>query len=217
MKDMKEGLGSTRKPDTTHVRHAFKVYTARPCEYGSAKYERGNYLRPATPVEGSAPAAADFVRFRSYLRAAVDHFEKTLDAMENHLAGDPNLLDEAGMRRAAYAVDTDATPGAKIGASLLPHVAHGCASAMMAVTQAARYGLLPADPGTPWTDGVLDGWAEESFAFEPARMQSLGPLITEARMGDDYTPPPVIHDMVAGKCPDEPHTHSWNALGKEPR
>lgn len=152
VKDMKEGLTSARKADITHVRKAFLTYTARPCELGSVKYERSNFLRPATPVAGGAPLAADFVRFRAYLRAAASHIVEALDAMELHQAGDPNLLDEDGMRRAAYAEDTDVTPGAKVGASRLPHVAHACASLMMAVTQATNSGLLPADPGTPWVE-----------------------------------------------------------------
>lgn len=150
MKDLKEGLSSARKADITHVRGPFKVYTARPCEYGGDKYERGNFLRTAAPFEGGATLAGDFVRFRSYLRAAVSHLDATLDSMERHLANDPKLLDEQGMRDAAYARDTDTTPGAKVGASMLPHVAHACASLMMAITQATEYGLLPADPGTPW-------------------------------------------------------------------
>ncbi len=158
MKDMKEALGSARKADITHVRKAFMVYTSRPCEYGSVKYERGNFMRPAPPVEGAAPLAADFVRFRNYLRAAKSHIVDTLDAMERHLSTDPHLLDEEGMKRAAYAVDTDATPGAKVGPSLLPHVSPACSSLMMAVTQATQSGLLPEDPGTPWVGGVLEDW-----------------------------------------------------------
>jgi hypothetical protein len=158
MKDLKEGLSSARKADLTQVRTPFLVYTARPCEYGNVKYERANYLRAASPVKTngveSAPMAANFVRFRSYLRAALSHIQQTLDSMEMHQATDPHLLNEAGMMQAAYAVDTDVTPGAKVGASLLPHVAPACASLMMAVTQAAKSGLLPADPGTPWLSGV---------------------------------------------------------------
>lgn len=159
MKDMKEGLTSARKADITHVRGPFMVYTARPCEYGSDKYERSNFLRPAGGTK------ADFIRFRQYLRAALSHVVSTLDSMERHQAGDPDLLDEAGMRAAAYAADTDRQPGAKVGASLLPHVAHGCASLMMAVTQAAESGLLPADPGTPWRVTFESGLSPAERAF----------------------------------------------------
>jgi hypothetical protein len=154
MKDMKEGLTSARKADITHVRGPFLVYIARPCEYGGDKYERANYLRPASSDAPGSPEAirAAFLRFRKYLRADLSHTIATLDAMERHEAGDPKLVDVEGMKRAAYAVDTDAQPGAKVGASLLPHVAHGAASKMMAVVQAVDSGLLPADPGTPWRD-----------------------------------------------------------------
>lgn len=151
LKDMKEGLSSSRKPDITHVRLPFLVYTARPCEWGSVKYERANFLRPVSP-EGytGTPTAADFMRFRAYLRAGAAHLFEVLDALERHLAGDPQLQDVEGMKRAAYAVDTDVAPGSKHGASMLPHVAPVCSSLMMAITQAVECGLLPPDPGTPW-------------------------------------------------------------------
>lgn len=186
MKDMKEGLSSARKADITHVRTPFLVYTARPCEYGSDKYERGNFLRPASgdPAGSVEAMRAAFQRFRSYLRADLAHTLATLDAMEKHLAGDPKLEDVEGMKRAAYAADTDVTPGAKVGASKLPHIAHGCASKMMAITQAVDAGLLPDDPGTPWREAAK--------------------------------PLPVVHDMTSGKCPDEPHTHSWNVPLQNP-
>lgn len=144
MKDMKEALGSARKADTTHCRKSLAVYVARACEYGSSKYERANYIRP---VGGTKE---NFERLRSYARAAKDHLEDMLTAMERHLADDPLLQDEEGMKRAAYAEDTDAKPGCPVGASGLPHLAHAAASLMMALEQATLYGLLPADPGRPW-------------------------------------------------------------------
>lgn len=146
MKDMKESLTSGRKADITHVRGAIKRYIARACEYGSAKYERGNFLR------NTGGTGEDFERLRKYLRATISHIDATLDAMERHQAGDPNLLDEGGMRRAAYAEDTDAKPGCPVGASGLPHLAHAAASLMMALEQATVYELLPADPGQPWAE-----------------------------------------------------------------
>jgi hypothetical protein len=145
MKDQKAALGSGLKPDITHVRKSTMTYDARAKEYGSDKYERANYLRSA----GSAPRA-DFERYRAYLRACVSHVVETLDAMEAHQANDPTLADVDGMRAAAYAPDTDETPGAKVGASYLPHVAHAMASLTMAIEQATRFGLLPKDPGQPW-------------------------------------------------------------------
>lgn len=155
LKDMKEALTGARKPDLTHVRRAFGVYIARPCEYGCAKgYERANYLRPAGPPaderQRAEPMAADFLRLRAYLRAAKSHIDAAIDALEQHEAGDPTLTDRAGMLAAAYAADTDTMPGAPIGASGLPHIAHAAASVQIAICQAVRYGLLPEDPGRPW-------------------------------------------------------------------
>lgn len=148
LKDLKEGLSSDRKPDLTHVRTPFLVYTSRPCSYGNDKYERANFLRQ---INGGSTDKADFERFRAYLRAAMSHILQTLDSMEAHQANDPMLKDIDGMKTAAYAVDTDETPGSKVSASLLPHVAMACASLNMAITQAVKYGLLPADPGRTWT------------------------------------------------------------------
>jgi hypothetical protein len=153
MKDMKEGLTSSRKADTTHVRKSIKVYIARACEWGSVKYERGNFLRPVGDRTNIVEATrADFLRHRGYLRAAQDHIADGLDSMERHLALDPRLEDVEGMRRAAYAEDTDAKPGCPHGHSGLPHVAPAAASLMMAIEQATYYGLLPADPGQPWAE-----------------------------------------------------------------
>ena len=79
LKDMKEGLSSSRKADTTHIRRSFQIYTCRPCEYGSDKYERANYMRPAAPpnVDMDVQMRAAFERLRKYLRAARDHNEST--------------------------------------------------------------------------------------------------------------------------------------------
>ena len=149
---MKEGLSSSRKADTTHIRRSFQIYTCRPCEYGADKYERANFMRPAAPVDVDMDVQmrAAFERLRKYLRATRDHIDECLESMERHQSQDPKLVDVEGMKQAAYAMDTDVTPGSKIGASLLPHVAPACSSLMMAITQATDAGLLPKDPGTPW-------------------------------------------------------------------
>lgn len=152
LKDIKEALSSARKPDLTHLRSVFAAYTVRPCEYGCDKYERANFLRATGDGPHSEPTAEDFNRFRAYLRAAMGHIMSTLDSMELHQAQDPQLVDVVGMKRAAYAVDVDAKPGQKVGASFLPHVAPACSSLLMAIEQAAACGLLPKDPGTPWRD-----------------------------------------------------------------
>lgn len=156
LKDVKEALSSARKADTTHVRRAFQIYTARPCEYGCDKYERANFMRMTGSSPSTEPTKADFERFRAYLRAARDHIDETLESMERHQSQDPQLVDVEGLKRAAYAVDTDTKPGQKIGPSLLPHIAPACASLMMAITQATDCGLLPKDPGTPWRENVFE-------------------------------------------------------------
>lgn len=156
LRDLKEGLSSARKPDITHTRTVTMVYIARGSEYGTAKgYERANYARPMPDARG------DFERFRAYLRAAVSHLNQTLDAMEMHQSQDPHLKDVHGMRAAAFAPDTDEMPGAKVGASLLPHVAHAAASLNMALQQATQCELLPRDPGQPWVKPDLDKIAAE--------------------------------------------------------
>lgn len=144
LKDTKEALGTRKKPDLTHVRVAPCNYIARAKEYGSDKYERGNYLRRTKGTK------EDFLRFGAYLRAGMSHTMNVLDSMEAHLAQDPALEDEGGMQIAAYAADTDTTPGAKVGASMLPGIAHAMASLSMAIAQATDSGLLPKDPGSPW-------------------------------------------------------------------
>ncbi len=151
LKDLKEGLSSTRKPDLTHVRTPFMVYTARACELGNVRYCRSNFLRTVNPLgQTGIPCKEDFNRYRSYLRACLSHVALTLDAMEAHQANDPDLLDVEGMKTAAYAADTDVSPESKIGASGLPHVSPACSSLMMAISQAVQCGLLPGDPGQPW-------------------------------------------------------------------
>lgn len=150
LKDLKEGLSSARKADLTHVRSAFMIYTARPCEYGSVKYERSNFLRALGGAYTGTPTKADFERFRSYLRAALSHIAQVLDSMELYQSQDPRLANVEGMKLAAFAADVDIDVTGKVGPSFLPHIAPACASLMMAITQATLSGLLPADPGQPW-------------------------------------------------------------------
>jgi hypothetical protein len=143
-KDLKEALGSGRKPDTSHMRTPTEVYCARNGEYGDDKYQRSNYLRPAGGI------AAEFRRHRTYLRAVRSHAGLILDAMERHQAMDPELTDEAGMIAAVRDPDLD-TDG-RFPASGLPHHGGIVASINMAITQAVEYGLLPKDPGQPWKE-----------------------------------------------------------------
>lgn len=148
-KDMKEGRRTGRKPDVTHIRRPLMVYGARACEYGNDKYERANYMRDAVDSCG-VPTPEDFESLREYLRACVDHVEKTLDSMEEYQAAAPELDDPVLMRRACYAADTDQTPGNPVPASGLPHLCGAVASLNMALKNATLCGLLPEDPGQPW-------------------------------------------------------------------
>ena len=147
LRDMKEARTSARKPDLTHMRTPLLTYGSRACEYGSEKYARANYLRPTTSITD------DFFRLRTYLRASVAHTLAVLDAMELHQATDPTLVDADGMKAAAFCPDTDEDVTGKVGPSGLPHLCGAVASLNMAITQATRCGLLPADPGRPWAKG----------------------------------------------------------------
>jgi Domain of unknown function (DUF5664) len=140
--DMKEALGNSIKPDITHITTAFLNYNARACEYGSEKYQRGNYRRRLPSRKD------DFNRALAYLRALLSHTTKAIDSMSIHLSRDPELVDYVGMARAVLARDTD-TNGI-FPASGLPHLAHAAASMVMLLTQATDAGLLPLDPGCPW-------------------------------------------------------------------
>lgn len=186
LKDMKEGLSSARKPDITHVRTPFKVYTTRPCEYGSFKYVRANFMRPVSPSGYTGtPTREDFERFRSYVRASIAHASQALDAMELHQATDPDLLDVEGMRAAAYAADTDEDTTGKIGPSFLPHIAPACSSLNMAITQAVLCGLLPADPGQPWIDKACASPAAASARKAWRDAGGLNPITNEERARRD--------------------------------
>ena len=160
LKDLKEALGARSKPDITHIRTPLMVYGSRACEYGNDKYERANYLRPV----GSTKEA--FERYRKYLRAGVSHLVAILDEMEWHQANDPDLQDEEGMKRAAFAADTD--EGLKFPASGLPHFAHAVASLNMCITQAVQAELLPPDPHKPWAEKLEEQKSRAKKVTPPA-------------------------------------------------
>lgn len=197
LKDMKEGLRSARKADITHVRMPMLVYASRACEYGSVKYERSNFLRPTGDGGHTKPTKADFERLRGYLRAGLSHTVTVLDAMEAHQAGDPQLLDVAGMKRAAYCEDTDVTPGQAVGASLLPHLCGALASFNMALAQAVACGLLPADPGRPW-----EVTQDRAAAVEKLAQLGVLPMTAaaQAQMGDEGASAAALVKSFAPKC-----------------
>ncbi len=116
-----------------------------------------------------------------YARAARGHIDAMLESMERHQSRDPSLVDVEGMKAAAYAVDTDAKPGQKIGASMLPHIAPACASLMMAITQATDCGLLPKDPGTPWRQAAFNEAMKEVDRAVAAEVERAG----DARFVDE--------------------------------
>ena len=147
MKDLKASLGNGIKPPISHVRGPMKTYIARGCDYGTAKYMvRANFLRPA----GVPGIRGAFIRLGEYIESVDRHVTAFQDAMERHLSLDPELSDVEGMKTAAYAAD-DSPGNDKVGPSLLPHLAHAAAALNMAITQAVYAGLLPEDPGQPWT------------------------------------------------------------------
>ena len=161
--DMKAALGNRSKPDLTHVRGGIETYLSRACEYGSDKYERGNFLRPSAE---NPTLKDDFERLRGYLGSVKRHLTKQLKSMESHLALDPLLQDVEGMRAAAYAPDTDAGND-KVGPSNLPHLAHLAAGLMMALEQAIDATLIPEDPGQTWVKNQLAPLAENIETHGP--------------------------------------------------
>lgn len=130
--DMKEGL-TNGKPQLSQIPHAAQVYASRSFEYGSQKYERGNYLRP------TVDRLADFDRLASYLDAALRHITKVTTEM-NRARGCTDKS-EIDLKTAAACIDVE---------SGLPHLCGAMCSIMMAVQQAVDAGLIPADPGQPW-------------------------------------------------------------------
>jgi len=75
------------------------------------------------------------------------------------------------MQKAAYAADPDVTPGATVGASNLPHVAHAGAGLMMAIVQATMYNMLPKDPGQRWESTAATVTEIKSNSFVPGQIE----------------------------------------------
>lgn len=201
--DQKESLSSGRKPDLTHMRVPTMVYNARACEYGVAKgYARGNFLRPTVSLR------EDFKRLRAYVAACLRHLGAITDAMEAHVALDPELVDDVGMMRAAYCSDEDQDLTGTVGPSGLPHLCGAVASLNMAVTQATRAGLLPADPGQPWVarariEQEIERRTEELLVQERQEHQTEllrrhNDELAKLRCRCDSTPAPVREGSAGG-------------------
>lgn len=136
VRDMKAGLTGA-KPQLSQLPRNALVHCARVLEYGSDKYARGNYHRPAP--EG----VSDVDRLLGYLDAIARHTTAVTDEITR-------ARGTGGDERAACATpDLDDGDG-RFPASALPHLAHLLASATLAIEVAVNSGLLPADPGRPW-------------------------------------------------------------------
>lgn len=190
-------------------------YVARACEYGNVRYERSNYMRPVAGAYDGTPKPKDFERLRSYLRALVSHATAALDALELHQSQDYHLSDVEGMKKAAFAEDTDEPPqDSKVGASHLPHLAHAGASLMMALVQATLCGLLPEDPGKTWnmrpaitkvdiktqTNPTLRGYGLDVKIQTDPTLRGYGRPLNYDETPLPITPPcPVLRDGVRCK------------------
>jgi hypothetical protein len=130
--DMKAGL-TNGKPQLSQFPLAAMVYATRAFEYGSSKYERGNYLRPTVDT------LADFDRLLAYLDAGLRHLTKVTLEM-NRTRGCTDQ-DESDLRAGANCVDPE---------SGLHHLCGAITSIAMGIQQAVDAGLIPADPGRPW-------------------------------------------------------------------
>lgn len=134
--DMKHGL-TTARPKLSIIGQHAQVYTCRGMEYGADKYARGNY-------HGDPPAGVTNVdRFLGYVDAALRHLSKISQAI--------NVARGTGGDEAAACAAVDGESSAGFPPSMLPHLAHAMASLMIAAEVGVADGLVPPDPGQPWT------------------------------------------------------------------
>lgn len=130
--DLKEGLRGG-KPALSHMPLGALRWAARAFQYGSSKYERGNYLRP------QVDRRADFDRLGMYIDATLRHIFEVTTEME-YMRGNADL-DQGPYTLVGGYPDSE---------SKLPHLAHALCSLMMAIQQGINAGILVEDPGTPW-------------------------------------------------------------------
>lgn len=128
------------KPDLSSLRGPFLNYAARAAQFGDQVpgRARADWMAP------TAGTAQDVARLRAQLAAVIRHVTSVLDSIEGCEALDPTFRrDRSLVEESCYAADPD---------SHLPQLAHAAQRLQMAITQAVLSGLLPADPGEPWTD-----------------------------------------------------------------
>jgi hypothetical protein len=134
--DMKAGLTGSR-PKMSLIGRYGAIHQVRGTEYGADKYARGNY-------HGPAPKSI----------SSVDRFLGYIDAEIRHLLAISNAINIAkgtgGDEVAACSVIDDEASGG-FPPSGLPHISHAIAGLGIAIECAVADGLIPADPGQPWT------------------------------------------------------------------
>jgi Domain of unknown function (DUF5664) len=136
--DMKEGLIGARPKLSILGKYAL-IAMCRGMEYGAAKYARGNY-------HGDPPTGVQSVdRFLGYLDASMRHLTAISQAI--------NVAKGTGGDATTACSVVDDESSSKFPPSMLPHIAHALASLMIAVEVGVADGLLPADPGQPWSKG----------------------------------------------------------------
>ncbi len=137
MSDLKQALTSGTRVELTQIPRSALVYTARGLGYGSDKYARSNFYG-APP-----PGVTELARLLGYIDATMRHLTRVADAINRAIGTGGDVV------AAASTVDDDG--GGKFPPSMLPDLAHALASLAIGVECGTNAGLLPVDPGQPWT------------------------------------------------------------------
>lgn len=175
--DMKAGLTSGARPKLSILCRAGLIYEARAQEYGADKYARGNH-HGAPPAELGEGKVAGALRLLGYIDATQRHLTRVADAINRALGTGGDLVEACSTR------DLDAA--GNFPASGLPDLAHAKTSLGIGISCAIDDGLLPADPGQPWTAGREQGLPQKDDpAAERARVAALCEMPTEELCGDE--------------------------------
>lgn len=163
LKMLRDQRAPGARPKLSLLPRSGLVHASRGLAYGAAKYARANFMGPCP--EGIPPVD----RILGYLDALMRHATHITQAI-NYAKG------TRGDQRAAVAVQDEEASGG-FPASMLPHFSHILAGALIAVECAVEDGLLPADPGEPWTVGrpahADDLPQKENPAAEKARVEHV--------------------------------------------